>query len=1185
MESLTNLYPVSKTLRFSLIPQNETLHNIEKAGILTEDEKLAEDFKKVKKIADDWLKNFINESLTGASLNLEDLLIFEEKYNLFPRNEKDEEEFINIKTKLRKEIVSYLTKNPKFKLLGTADLIRKELPEFVKTEEEKDIINKFKNFTTYFTNYNQTRKNIYSDEEKHASYAYRIIHENLPLFIINKKNFNTIKTSYPELINDIKKTTEPLLDNTKIEDMFSIEWFSNTLTQPGIDLYNKMIGGESLENGKKIQGFNEKVNLFRQANKLDGKSVPMIKQLRKQILGNKNTPEWITEGFKDKNSMNEAIVKFIKNTEHAKNNLINKLFIKNKPYDYNKIFIKNRFIANISHELFKDWNLLKNNMLEQYKSKNPKSKNPEKEFAKIPYFSIAEIQKSIPNQNKHFPDFIIDHFHDKIMTLIPTEKKIHELWKGNKDSIPALKNLMDYYLELYRISKPFDVDCADKDPVFYELFDEIFNDFSKVVKLYNEVRNFITKKPYSLEKIKLNFGNSTLLSGWDVNKETDNTAVLLQKNGNYYLAIMNKDHNKIFKNTPVTKNEKNSYKKMEYKLLPKSYMMLPKVFFTKGNKDKYEPSEEIIRIYEEKTFKTGDNFNINDLHKLIDFYKESVKKNPEWSCYNFNFKPTKEYQKINEFYEETDTQGYNITFKNIPAEYIDNLVKKGQLYLFKIYSKDFSSYSKGTPNLHTLYFKMLFDDRNLKNTVYKLNGGAEIFYRKKSVTYPKNIMEKGHHAEDLKGKFNYPIIKDRRFTFDKFQFNISITLNPNAQGHGNINDICRNLIKSNNTNIIGIHRAENHLIYITVLNSSGDIIEQRSLNEIKSYGDKTVNYMEKLTERGKERNDARINWETIGNIKELKEGYLSNVISEIANIMIKYNAICVMEDLNYDFIRERSAIEKQIYQKFEKMLIDKLNFYVDKKKSPEETSGILKPLQLANKFTTFEKIGKESGMIFYVSPYKITDIDPVTGFVNLFDTRYFNIEKAIQFFDKFDDIYYNAKTDLFGFNFDYDNFINKEKIQNTKTKWTVYSYGERIERFNTNNIPKFKKIDLTKEFKNLFSEYSINYNSNLKKSIISLKDKNFFMKLLSLFRLTVQMRNGDFIISPVNDNLGNFFDSRNSDNKTLPENTAANGAYNIARKGLILLNRIKQTSDIRKTNLKISGDEWLQYTQNKNSYI
>ena len=410
----TNLYSTSKTLRFELIPESDTLNNIEKAGILTEDEKLAEDFKKVKKIADAWLKNFINESLTGVSLSLENLLIYEEKYNIFPRNEKDEEEFNDIKAKLRKEIVSYLAKNPKFKLLGSADLIRKELPEFTTTEEEKELITKFKNFTTYFTNYHKTRENIYSSEEIHASHAYRVINENLPLFIINKKSFDIIKNSYPELIEDIKKSVEPLLNGEKVENMFSIEWFSKTLIQSGIDLYNKMIGGESLEDGKKIQGFNEKVNLFRQTNKLDGKSVPMLKQLKKQILGDKNVPAWITEGFKNKDSMNNAIVEFMDNIKPVLSAAAD-VFIVKESHDYNKIFIKSGFITDLSHELFKDWNFLKNILLEKYTAKNPKSKNPEKEFAKISYFSVAEIQAVLPNLSK---DFIFEFIYSKIINIV-----------------------------------------------------------------------------------------------------------------------------------------------------------------------------------------------------------------------------------------------------------------------------------------------------------------------------------------------------------------------------------------------------------------------------------------------------------------------------------------------------------------------------------------------------------------------------------------------------------------------------------------------------------------------------------------------------------------------------------------------------------------------------------------------
>lgn len=72
-----------------------------------------------------------------------------------------------------------------------------------------------------------------------------------------------------------------------------------------------------------------------------------------------------------------------------------------------------------------------------------------------------------------------------------------------------------------------------------------------------------------------------------------------------------------------------------------------------------------------------------------------------------------------------------MSFARVSVSYINQLVEEGKMYLFQIYNKDFSEYSKGTPNMHTLYWKALFDERNLADVVYKLNGQAEMFYRKK----------------------------------------------------------------------------------------------------------------------------------------------------------------------------------------------------------------------------------------------------------------------------------------------------------------------------------------------------------------------------------------------------------------------------------------------------------------------
>ncbi len=89
-----------------------------------------------------------------------------------------------------------------------------------------------------------------------------------------------------------------------------------------------------------------------------------------------------------------------------------------------------------------------------------------------------------------------------------------------------------------------------------------------------------------------------------------------------------------------------------------------------------------------------------------------------------------------------------------------------------------------------------------------------------------------------------------------------------------------------------------------------------------------------------------------------------------------------------------------------------------------------------------------------------------------------------------------------------------------------------------------------------------------------------------LMSLTLQMRNSvsgtneDYLISPVADENGRFFDSRTC-GKTLPENADANGAYNIARKGLWVARQIQAASVDSKTEWIISNKEWLGFVQTR----
>lgn len=1230
MKQFTNLYSLSKTLRFELKPIGKTLDFIHKNELLVKDEHRANSYIKVKKIIDDYHKAFIENSLKDFKLENEDLDKYYFNYCIEKKDESQKKAFTNVQASLRKQIASCFKGNDSSRLFGK-ELIKEDLIYFVKTNEDRLLVEEFKDFTTYFTGFHENRKNMYSEEDKSTSIAYRLINENLPKFINNITIFEKVKST--DVANNFKtlySDLEGYLNVMNIEDIFNLYYFTEVLNQTQIDVYNAIIGGKSFDDGRKIKGLNEYINLYNQNQKDKTKRLPKLKPLYKQILSDRNAISYIPEEFKNDN---EVLISIEKVYQELNQELFNKnqegeyslkeLLLHIKEFELDKIYLRNDLsLTDISKKHLGDWGIINKAIANQYIKENPKKTKDKQEkydekikkyLNSFDSFSIQFINDCLEDKTKKIEDYFvkcknkdnnnlfeqIEIYYNAIKDLLNTDYPKNKQLSQDKENIEKIKLFLDSIKELQWFIKPLleKGEVAEKDEKFYGEFSSMWKLLDdSITPLYNKVRNYMTKKPYSEEKIKLNFENSTLLDGWDVNKESDNTSVILRKDGLYYLGIMNKKHNRIFDNKNIKTNGV-CYQKMDYKLLPGANKMLPKVFFAKSRIDEFAPSESLIDNYGKDTHKKGDTFNINDCRDLIDFYKSSIQKHEDWKKFNFNFSETKTYNDLSGFYREVEHQGYKITFRDISEEYISTLVEEGKLHLFQIYNKDFSPFSKGTPNMHTLYWKMLFDEDNLKNVVYKLNGQAEVFFRKSSIKEENKIIhkanspilnknEQNHKKESL---FDYDITKDKRYTIDKFQFHVPITINFKAIGSENINPNVNQYIKENKVkHIIGIDRGERHLLYLSLIDLKGNIIKQFSLNEIRNeYKGETykTNYHDLLNKKEVDRDEARKNWQTIENIKELKEGYLSQVIHKISQLMIEFKAIVVLEDLNFGFMRGRQKVEKQVYQKFEKMLIDKLNYLVDKKKEPKEEGGLLNAYQLTSKFESFQKLGKQSGFLFYVPAWNTSKIDPTTGFVNLFDTRYENREKAIAFFDKFKRIEYNRTKDYFEFEFDYGNFTNK--AEGTKTSWTLCTNSTRIETFRNpekNSQWDSKEIVLSQAFKDLFDKYKIDYTSNLKVSIISQVKKEFFEELLHLLKLTLQMRNSktgtdiDYLISPVANPKGVYYDSRIV-NDALPKDADANGAYNIARKGLWVIDQIKKTDDLKKVKLAISNKEWLSYVQ------
>ena len=155
-------------------------------------------------------------------------------------------------------------------------------------------------------------------------------------------------------------------------------------------------------------------------------------------------------------------------------------------------------------------------------------------------------------------DLFFSYFNAKFCILKETRDEFLKLYQKQKPSFEhqkealssqqckCLKQYLDSSQDIFRFFKSLQIKKKEDQHALFEHTIGSFVDSIKISHLYNKSRNFLTKKPYSQNKFKLNFENSTLANGWDANKENDNSSVLLRKEDQYFLAIMDKSNNQIF---------------------------------------------------------------------------------------------------------------------------------------------------------------------------------------------------------------------------------------------------------------------------------------------------------------------------------------------------------------------------------------------------------------------------------------------------------------------------------------------------------------------------------------------------------------------------------------------------------------------------------------------------------------
>lgn len=1254
IKELTGLYSLTKTIGVELKPVGKTQELIEARKLIEQDDQRAEDYKIVKDIIDRYHKDFIDKCLNCVKIKKDDL----EKYvSLAENSNRDAEDFDNIKTKMRNQITEAFRKNSLFTNLFKKNLIKEYLPAFV-SEEEKSVVNKFSKFTTYFDAFNDNRKNLYSGDAKSGTIAYRLIHENLPMFLDNIASFNTIsEIGVNEYFSGIEAEFTDTLDGKHLVDFFQVDYFNNTLTQKKIDNYNYVVGA-----------VNKAVNLYKQQHK--NVRIPLLKTLHKMILSDRVTPSWLPERFECDEEMLTAIKAAYESLKEVlvgdDDDSLRNLLLNIDNFDLEHIYIaKDSGLTSISQQIFGYYDTYTLAIKDQLQRENPNlyDERIDKLYKKEGSFSIAYLNRLVDTkehitineyyrllgsycreEGKRKDDFFkqIDGAYCAISHLF--WGKHGEIAQSDSD-IELIQKLFDDYKGLQRFIKPLlgHGDEADKDNEFDAKLRKVWDELDIITPLYDKVRNWLSRKIYNPEKIKLCFeNNGKLLSGWSDNQtKSDNGTqyggyIFRKKNeiGEYDFYLGISADAKLFRRDENICYEDGMYERFDY------YHLKPNTLLGKSYIGNYgEDSKAVLSAFNaaitklqlEKKLVPKDNEKVPTYLKrlkqnyanfyqilmnddnVVDAYK-SMKQHIFATLTSLIRVPaaielaTQTDLDIDELIDEIlNLSSESFGYFPVATAAIEeaNKREKKPLFLFKMSNKDLSyaaksseglRKSRGTENLHTMYLKALL---GMTQNVFSIGSGM-VFFRHKTKGLAETtarhkanefVANKNKLNDKKKSIFAYEIVKNKRYTVDKYLFKLSVKLNYSQPNNNKIdvNSEVREIISNGGIkHIIGIDRGERNLLYLSLIDLKGNIVMQKSLNILKNeHNVKGTDYKGLLTEREGERQDARRNWKKIANIKDLKRGYLSQVVHIISKMMVEYSAIVVLEDLNPGFIRGRQKIERNVYEQFERMLIDKLNFYVDKHKDANETGGLLHALQLTSEFENFKKSEHQNGCLFYIPAWNTSKIDPATGFANLFDTRYTNAVEAQKFFSKFDEIRYNEEKDWFEFEFDYDKFT--QKAHGTRTKWTLCTYGMRLRSFK-NPAKQYnwdsEVVALTDEFKRILGKAGIDIHENLKDAICNLEGKKDLEPLMQFMKLLLQLRNSrknpeeDYILSPVADENGIFYDSR-SCGDTLPKNADANGAYNIARKGLMLIEQIKNTEDLDTIKFDISNKAWLNFAQQK----
>lgn len=349
----------------------------------------------------------------------------------------------------------------------------------------------------------------------------------------------------------------------------------------------------------------------------------------------------------------------------------------------------------------------------------------------------------------------------------------------DQQSIDSIKKYLDAAMHLRRWVK---ARLKEQGEGADEALNALWEALQRVPSLYNQARIYLTRKPYSKEKIRLFFDCAAFGKGWDVNKEASYLITMLRRQGKYYLGVRRMGA-KIDFAALADEEAMDAYEKMVYKAFD-FVKGMPAVLFSKlvlqkfvdgaaevvfnselyneplvvtradfeqkyyvENDELREREPNAIKYFKEYLYQTGDEEGYKAaVQQRIDLAKRFLRSYKAFAFFDFSaLKPTQDYESWTEFLLHVNQFTYGLRWQSISEQNIHKLVDKGDLYLFQLDNQDFALQDRRAERLEneqTQLLRQLFSEANRKERVLKLLGDVAVYYRPasatKTISYKKN---------------------------------------------------------------------------------------------------------------------------------------------------------------------------------------------------------------------------------------------------------------------------------------------------------------------------------------------------------------------------------------------------------------------------------------------------------------